>query len=228
MDLNAGSTSAHDGSANILPVWSGKLPPPFFQDLQHIQSPQLMMPQFNSATSLMLEPGRHSLESSMSLQILSPGLLGLKSKEDALAQTTWAFGDGGVPRSHYHQSTNLDTSTACANPFKQHTILEQQIARTHEGIRALLSNLKPSAALDTLLLSAMLASPSSAPSSRISAALDAVAAVSAAASLPCGAGGGAPAGFPGLLAAAGPVLPALWIPPPATGAGLLAGPRAPA
>jgi hypothetical protein len=54
--------------------------------------------------------------------------------------------------------------------------LEQQIAHQQEQIRALVARLPPHAALDNLLLSAMLASPSTAPSSQISAALEAAAA----------------------------------------------------
>jgi hypothetical protein len=57
------------------------------------------------------------------------------------------------------------------------------IAHQQEQIRALVSRLPPNAALDNLLLSAMLASPSTAPSFRISAALDAVATAAAAASI---------------------------------------------
>ena len=63
--------------------------------------------------------------------------------------------------------------------------LEAQIAHQQAQIRALVARLPPNAALDSLLLSAMLASPSTAPLSRISAALDAVAAVAFAASLAC-------------------------------------------
>ena len=94
------------------------------------------------------------------------------------------------------------------------------IAQKQDEIRALLGHMQPSSALDSLLLSAMLTSPSSAQSSRISAALEAVAAVATAASLPAGlaksggggGGGGAASGPP--LGSVGsvslPPLPPLW------------------
>ena len=92
--------------------------------------------------------------------------------------------------------------------------LEAQIAHQQAQIRALVARLPPNAALDSLLLSAMLASPSTAPSSRISAALDAVAATAAAACpfSAAGAVGSFPAPSPRGILPAPPALPPLPLP----------------
>ena len=87
-----------------------------------------------------------------------------------------------------HRPNIMDSVSACDARFLRHQqppreettpSLEQLIARQQEEILTVLGRLHPTSALDSLLLSAMLASPSSAPESRISAALRAVAALSA-------------------------------------------------
>ena len=91
-----------------------------------------------------------------------------------------------LPFSH-HRPTIIDSVSACDARFRQlqqpsreepAPSLEELIARKQGEILAHLGRLHPSSALDSLLLSAMLASPSSNPESRISAALRAVAALS--------------------------------------------------
>ena len=219
VDSNDASRNKDSDANNSIPVWSGNLSQPSFQSLPHIHSPQLMFPRFNS-TSMLPELSAR----------------GITLKDNALAQMARELSAGHAMEANVPE--NLAALMARGNSFQYQTshsarfesprLLQQQIANKQEEIRALLSNLQPSAALDTLLLSAMLASPSSAPSSRISAALEAVAAVSSAASLPCCAGGAPPAGFLPLHAAAGPALPPLpppWMLTPA-GAGHLGGPRA--
>jgi hypothetical protein len=82
--------------------------------------------------------------------------------------------------------------------------LDEQIAHQQERIRELVARLPPNAALESLLLSAMLASPSTAPSSRTPAALDAAA--PARTPPAAGAGGIVPARAPPAL----PPLPWPW------------------
>ena len=150
-----------------------------------VRSPDLMLPQLNTYPLRAIERVQYNQARAFE----SPADSSFRDFFQEMRNVQSNAPSGILDSSSFlwQQQAHIGNRLTSGSPFHQqqpsHTqwlpSLEQLIARQQEEILALVNRLHPSSALDSLLLSAMLASPSSAPESRISAALRAVAALSA-------------------------------------------------